>query len=139
MTHRTRSFAALVLLMSANAASAKPAADPEAVVRAYTKAANDGDLERFLGLYDPNIRKFRFPGQPTSQGIEHSRQAYAKSFAANPDLHVEIVELIRLGDKVMVHDRVTGLAGGRTSDELTVYQVENGRITNILYVERLAR
>jgi hypothetical protein len=47
--------------------------------------------------------------------------------------------MITLGDKVMVRDRVTGLPDGRTADELTLYQVENGRITNIVYVERQVR
>jgi hypothetical protein len=130
---------ALFALFVPIGASAQAVPDAEAVVRAYTDAANDGDLDRFLSLYDPSIRKFRFPGQLTSEGIEHNRQSYAKSFAANPRLHVEIVKLIRLGDKVMVHDRVTGLASGQTADELTVYQVTQGRITNILYVERLTR
>lgn len=133
------SCAALLALATPVAAETRPAPDPEAVVRAYTDAANSGDLDRFLGLYDPAIRKFRFPGQLTSEGVEHNRRAYEKSFAANPDLHVEIVALVRLGDKIMVHDRVTGLANGGTADELTVYQVEGGRITNILYVERISR
>lgn len=121
-----------------HAGSAEPVPDPEAVVRAYTAAANDGDLDRFLGLYHPDIQKFRFPGELTSQGLAHNRQAYAKSFAANPDLHVEIVSLVSLGDKVMVHDRVTGLANGSTAEELTVYEVRNGLITRIAYVERIA-
>lgn len=138
MLRRILSGAALLALATPVVAETRPANDPEAVVRAYTDAANAGDIDRFLGLYDPAIRKFRFPGQLTSEGIEHNRRAYAKSFAANPDLHVQIVALIRLGDKVMVHDRVTGLANGDTADELTVYQVEGGRITNILYVERIA-
>lgn len=130
---------AAFVLVVASAAHAEPAPSPEAVVRAYTEAANTGDLERFLNLYHPDIRKFRFPGLLASEGVAHNRQAYAKSFAANPDLHVEIVELISLGDKIVVHDRVTGLAGGKTSDEITAYQVENGRITNIVYIERIAR
>ncbi len=132
-------FALLPGLLCASMASAQAIADPETVVRAYAEAANDGDLDRFLSLYDPQIRKYRFPGQLSSEGMEHNRAAYQKSFAANPDLHVEIVDLIKLGDKVMVHDRVTGLSNGGTSDELTVYQVTDGRITNILYVERLVR
>jgi hypothetical protein len=136
---RATLFSALLVPMSPSTALAQTTQSPEAVVRAYTQAANDGDLDAFLSLYDPKIRKFRFPGQLTSEGIEHNRKSYARSFAANPDLHVEIVSLLSLGDKVMVHDRVTGLASGQTSDELTVYQVANGRITNILYVERLAK
>jgi hypothetical protein len=127
----------ILAFLSVAAAPAQPAQSAESVVRAYTDAANRGDLEAFLDLYDPQISKYRFPAQLTSQGIAHNRETYARSFAANPNLKVEIVELVALGDKVMVHDRVTGLASGQTAEELTVYQVQNGRISDILYVERI--
>ncbi|QAY75148.1 hypothetical protein [Sphingosinicella sp. BN140058] len=79
------------------------------------------------------------PGELASEGLAHDRQTYAKSFAANPHLHVETLARMTLGDKVVVHDRVTGLAGGKTAEEITAYQVENGLITNIVYLERVAR
>lgn len=41
-----------------------------------------------------------------------------------------------MGDKVIVHDRVTGSPDSKTADELTIYQVQNGKITNIVYVEQ---
>jgi hypothetical protein len=110
--------------------------NPEAVVRAYTDAANRHDLEGFLALYAPDIRKFRFPGELASQGIEHNRDVYTKSFAAAPNLKIEIVAMIALNDKVMVHDRVSGRPDGKIADELTVYQVQQGKITNIVYVEQ---
>src|SRR3954468_16229909 len=53
---------------------------PEEVVRAYTDAANRHDLEAFLALYAADIRKYRFPGELTSQGIDHNRTVYQKSF-----------------------------------------------------------
>ena len=113
--------------------------EPEAVIRAYADAASRNALGDFLALYHPDIRKYRFPAELTSQGLEHNRSVYARSFAANPDLHVEVVQLIAVGNKVAVHDRVTGLASGETVDELTLYEVADGRIVNIVYVERLPR
>lgn len=115
------------------------AGSPEAVVRAYADAANRHDLEGFLALYDPEIRKYRFPAELGGEGVQRYRDAYAKSFAANPDLKVEIVDLIVLGDKVVSHDRVTGLADGRSADEVTIYQVRNGKIVNMVAVERVVR
>jgi hypothetical protein len=133
-------FAIAVLsfcLCSASARAADSAqASPEEVVRAYTEAANRHDLEAFLALYAPSIRKFRFPGELTSEGIEHNRAVYSKSFPAAPNLKIEILELFAVGDKVVVHDRVTGRPDGKTADEITVYQVQDGRITNIVYVEQ---
>ncbi len=121
------------------ASPASKSSTPEEVVRAYTDAANRHDLEAFLALYAADIRKFRFPGELTSQGIDHNRTVYQKAFAAAPDLKIEIVELTTLGDKVMVHDRVTGRPDGKSADEFTIYQVQDGRITNIVYVEQQVR
>ncbi|HEY5756103.1 MAG TPA: nuclear transport factor 2 family protein [Steroidobacter sp.] len=114
-------------------------ASPEEVVRAYTEAANRHDLEAFLALYASGIRKFRFPGELTSEGIEHNRAVYSKAFPAAPNLKIEILELFAVEDKVVVHDRVTGRPDGKTADEITVYQVQAGRITNIVYVEQKVR
>lgn len=113
------------------------AQDPQAVVRAYAEAATRGDLDGFVGLYAPDVRKFRFPGTLTSEGREHARAVYAKSFAEKSGIKVEILDVMVLGDKVVARDRVTGLPDGKTAEELTVYQVKDGLITNVLYVERL--
>ena len=141
MNRKLAAFLAIVVSGScvSVALTTPRALTPEEVVRAYTEAANRHDVDAFLALYADDVRKFRFAGEMTSQGIAHNREIYTKSFAAAPDLKIEIVELIALGDKVMVHDRVTGRPDGKTADELTVYQVRDGRIANIVYVERQAR
>jgi hypothetical protein len=132
-------FLTLAILAIGDAAIAQPGPQPtpEAVVRAYTEAANRHDLEAFLALYAPDIRKYRFPGELASEGLEHARAAYTKSFAEKSDIKVEIVEMITLGDKVVSHDRVTGRPDGKIADELTVYQVKDGRIANIVYVDQV--
>jgi hypothetical protein len=130
---------ALLCLAGVCAAPQAAAGSAEEVVRAYADAASRNDLEAFLALYDPDIRKFRFPGELSSRGLEHNRRAYAQSFPRHPQLRVDIVQLIALGNKVMVHDRVSGLPDGAVVDELTVYEVDDGRIVNIMYVERLAQ
>jgi hypothetical protein len=74
-----------------------------------------------------------------SEGIEHNRKVYTKAFASYPDLQVEILDLVALDDIVVVHDRVTGRPDGRTADEITPYEVRDGRITRIEYVKQLVR
>jgi hypothetical protein len=130
---------ALLCLACACAAPPAAAASAEEVVRAYADAASRNDLEAFLALYDPDIRKFHFPAQLSSQGLEHNRRVYAQSFPRHPQLRVEIVQLIALGNKVMVHDRVSGLPDGSVVDDLRVYEVRDGRIVNMMYVERMAQ
>ena len=132
-------FATLTTLVSASSGVAAPVRDPEAVVRAYADAATRHDLEALLALYAPDVRKYRFPGSFASQGLEHNREVYIRTFAENPNLKVEILQMITLGDKVVSRDRVTDLAGGRVAEEINVYQVENGHISNIEYVGRELR
>ena len=135
------SFVIFVGLVSAlpAAETSATALTPLQVVHAYADAANKGDLEAFLALYAPDIHKFRFPGTLASQGLEHMREIYTRSFAEKQGIHVEIIKTIVLGDKVVCQDQVTGLPGGKTADEVTVYQVQNGVITNIVYVDKIER
>jgi len=130
--------AACLPALFADAAQAAPSS-PEDVVRAYADAANRHDVEALLALYAPGVRKFAFPGTLSSEGRDANREKYRRNFAENPDLHVKILETTTVADKVVSHDLVTGLASGKTSEEITVYQVEGGQITNIVYVERKLR
>ncbi len=128
--------AATFALASVAALAAPAPTSPEDVIRAYADAASRHDVDALLALYAPDVHKFTFPATSTSNGREVQREKYLKNFATNPDLKVKILDLRTLGDKVVSHDLVTGLASGKTSEELTVYRVEQGLITDIVYVER---
>ena len=135
-----RLLAASAGLLALLAASAQAApSTPEDVVRAYADAANHHDVDALLALYAPDVRKFGFPATAGAQGRESNRARYVRDFAENPDLNVKILELTSVADKVVSHDLVTGLASGAMSEEITVYQVDDGQITNIVYVERKLR
>lgn len=112
---------------------------PMEVVLAYVDAANRKDLEAFIGLYAPDIKKYQFPATLVSEGIDHMRKVYTKSFAEKSGIHVEIRSMIALGDKVISQDHVTGLPNGDEADETVIYQVENGLITNMVYLDRLIK
>ena len=132
------SAAACALLLVAAAARAAPSS-PEDVVRAYAEAANRHDVEALLALYAPDVRKYGFPGTLSSQGRESNREKYKRNFAENPDLNVKILDMTSVANKVVSHDLVSGLSSGKLSEEITVYQVDGGQITNIVYVERQLR
>jgi len=136
--HRWAAAAACGLALS-TAMAETATLTPEQVVRAYADAASRHDVDALLALYAPDVHKYRFPGALTSEGRENNREKYKKNFAENPELKVKILELMVLEDKVIARDLVTGLASGKTSDELTVYQVSGGQISNIVYVERQLR
>ena len=110
---------------------------PTEVILAYVSAANRNDLESFLALYSTGIKKYRFPGTLASEGIDHMRKVYTKSFAEKSGIKVEIRSMIALADKVICYDHVTGLPNGEEADEIVVYQVKNGLIENMVYVDRM--
>jgi hypothetical protein len=136
---RPLSFALAGILACASLAAHAAPATPEEVVRAYADAANRHDVDALLALYAPDVRKYAFPATLASQGRESNREKYRKNFAENPALKVQILGMTTVADKVVSHDLVTGLASGKTSEEIAVYQVDDGQITNIVYVERHLR
>ena len=136
---RTLQAAAAGILSFAAALCQAAPMTPGEVVRAYADAANRHDVEAVLALYAPDVHKYAFPGTLTSQGRESNREKYRKNFAENPDLKVRILDMTVVADKVVSHDLVTGLASGKTSEEIAVYQVDGDHISNILYVERHLR
>jgi ketosteroid isomerase-like protein len=124
---------------------------PEQVVRDYAQACNDFDLARFVALHSPTVRKFKRadesgalqPGRPpgefvlTTSGRDEVKRKYEQLFARTPrTVRVEIVGMFALGDLVVSRDRVTGFADGHVSDEITLYQVKDGLIHAIWYLER---
>lgn len=110
---------------------------PAEVILAYVEAANQNDLESFLALYSTGIKKYRFPATLASEGIDHMRKVYTKSFAEKSGIKVEIRSMIALADKVICYDHVTGLPNGEEADEIVVYEVKNGLIESIVYVDRM--
>jgi ketosteroid isomerase-like protein len=124
---------------------------PEQVVRDYAAACNAFDLDAFVALHGPDVRKFKRadesgalePGKRpgeftlTTTGRDEVKRKYQQVFARTPpSVKVEIVGLFALGDLVVSRDRVTGFPDGHIADELTLYQVRDGLIRNIWYLER---
>jgi hypothetical protein len=128
----------MIASLSAVAANGK---DPQSVVREYAATWNAGNLDAFLALHSPDVRKYRLDDatsqfELTTNGSAVVRQKYQPLFAKNPRVHVEIVSLTTLGEMVVSRDRVSGGADGHVSHEMTMYQVRDGLIQNIWYLGR---
>lgn len=132
---------AVTVMIGSLTAFAQSGTSSENVVREYAATWNAGDLEAFLALHSPDVRKYR-RGDTTSQfelttsGLSVVRQKYQPLFAKAPRVHVEIVSMTALGEIVVSRDRVSGGVDGHVSHELTMYQVRNGLIQNIWYLGR---
>ena len=104
------------------------AAGPEAVVQRQLEAYNAHDLARFVAQYSDDIRVYRLPAfEPVLVG----KPAFAEFFATQrfnrTEMHAEVVKRIVLGNKVIDHERVSGLQAAPI-EVAVVYEVIEGLI-----------
>jgi len=105
---------------------------PVEIVQEQLEAYNARDLERFAATYADDIRIFRMPAtDPSIVGQAQLREVYAKRFAS-PNLHATVVNRIKIGDKVIDHERVAGIEAGPL-EAVAVYQVIDGRIAKVWF------
>jgi hypothetical protein len=134
-------FLALVLMFG-SPGFARDDKSSEQIVREYAAAWNSGDLDAFVALQSPNVRKYRRADvtsefQLTTTGRDEVRRKYQPLFAKTPRVKVEIVSMTSLGEMVVARDHVSGAGDGHVSHELTLYQVRDGMIHNIWYLGRV--
>ena len=96
-------------------------------------AYNAHDLERFVAEYTDDIQVFR---PPAAKAILSGKTAFAAHYAMNrftlPNLHAEVVNRMVVGNKVVDHERITGLQKD-VVEALVVYQVAGERITAVWF------
>ena len=132
----------LLLLLNGVVAFAGDAPSPEQVVRDYAATWNSNDPAGFFALQASDIHKFALDATTaefklTTSGLEVVKQKYAPLFAKPSRVHVEIASLTTLGEIVVMRDHVTNDAEKYVSNEMTMYQVRDGRIINIWYLGRV--
>ncbi len=109
------------------------AQDVERVIQKQVEAYNKHDLDAFLATYSPDIRLHEFPDKLTSSGLEEMRKQYGALFERAPGLKAEITKRIVQGNYVIDHEKVT--FGGRESTAVAIYQIREGKIVNVWFIE----
>lgn len=106
---------------------------PVEVVQGQVDAYNDRDLDRFLSFYGDAITVFRMPAtEPTLAGKSRFAEFYASQRFNRPGLHAEVLQRIVLGNKVIDHERITGVLD--TPMEIAaVYEVAGDRIERVWF------
>jgi hypothetical protein len=117
---------------AAPAASVSPA---EQVVQVQLEAYNRRDLEGFLATYSPDIRIYLHPDRLLMSGLDQMRKEYGDAFTANPNGRAAITGRMVQGNYVIDHEHVTGLADGREIRAVAVYEVRDGKIRNVWFID----
>ena len=103
------------------------------IVQRQVEAYNDRDLNRFVSAYSETITIFRMPSaEPSISGKLQLAEFYSTQRFNLPGLRAEIVNRIVLGDKVIDHERVSGVRDSPI-EVVAIYQVAEGLIERVWF------
>ncbi|BFM19034.1 nuclear transport factor 2 family protein [Gilvimarinus japonicus] len=134
-------FTSLVMLACMALCFAEPenpaieSPSPEAIVDIQIEAYNQGDIDAFVATFARDVKTYAHPNTLQISGVEDLKKVYAGFFNANPELHAEVTGKIIQGNFVIYHEFVTGVAGGEDFFATAIYEVLDGKIQNIWFVQ----
>lgn len=109
----------------------RPASSAEIVVQRQLDAYNAHDIEAFAATYSDEVEIYRMPATaPTTSGKQKLREFYQNSRFNLPKLHAEILHRSVVGNKVVDHERITGLRD-EPYETVVVYLVDDGLIQKV--------
>lgn len=121
---------ALSTYMMKNLQTAADVAEP---VQRQLLAYNAKDLAAFVRCYHPDILVYRMPNTtPALQGLAAFSQFYASERFGNAALHAEVLSRQVIGNKVLDHERISGLLD-TPYEVAVVYEVKHGLITTVWF------
>lgn len=108
---------------------------PDIPVQRQLKAYNARDLARFVAEYSDDVRVYRAPsGTPVLEGKAAFAEHYATHRFHLPDLHADVLGRMVVGNKVIDHERVSGVRDA-PFDAAVVYEVVEGLIRAVWFFE----
>lgn len=105
-----------------------PPMSPGAVVQRQVEAYNARDPARFVAEYSDSVKLFRPPStEPAIAGKAALADFYATQRFSIAGLHAKILNRMVLGNKVIDHERITGV-WDVPREVAAVYEVVDGLI-----------
>ena len=104
---------------------------PVQIVHRHVEAMSSRDVDGFLADCAETIRLLNPSGETLLEGKPAIRSMYASVFAANPDLKVELMDRISIGNWVIDEHLTTGFADGSLVHVARVYHVADDLIQSI--------
>ena len=101
------------------------------VVQRQVEAYNARNLEAFAATYGETIQMVRLPAlEPAIKSKAELIEFYGTNRFMAPNLHAEVLDRIVLGNKVIDHERITGLPNS-PFECVVIYEVENDLIQRV--------
>ncbi len=108
---------------------------PADLAQMQLNAYNLRDLEAFLSVYTVDVEVYTFPDTPIYTGIDEMRQVYADFFESAPGLHCRLVNRIDYENMVVDREIVTGVPGHETVEAVAIYEVQDGLIRRVWFIQ----
>lgn len=105
------------------------------IVQRQLNAYNARDLDAFIATYHPDVRLYDFPDKLVREGHAALRQVYGRMFTQLPHLHAQVPRRIAMGNYVIDEEIVTGLPEGRTLKATAIYEVRDGLIARVWFID----
>lgn len=120
------------VFLSFAVSAANPSLSPLDVVNARMEAYNNHDIDAFIKVYSDDIQIYTYPNVAIGKkGKAHLRSIFEPMFSEGL-VSVKIHEQISQGGYVINHETVT--YAGKDTKYVSIYEVENGLITNVQFV-----
>lgn len=114
--------------------SASAVRTPAEAAQEQLEAYNARDLDRFVAVYAEDVKVYRKPwDQPAMVGRAQLADFYAKNRFNLPGLHAEVVNRMAFGNKVIDHERVSGVRP-EPFEVAAIYEVVDGLIATVWFV-----
>lgn len=110
-----------------------PTADTEPIVQELLQAFNQRDIDGFMEFIAKDVILYEPLNKPVATGKNVLRSRYTEIFENNPDLHLEVVNRIVIGNKVLDEGLMT--LNGNKIQTVTLYEVEDGEISKITIIQ----
>jgi hypothetical protein len=108
--------------------------DPAGFAQRQLEAYNARDLDRFVREYTDDVVVYRLPStEPVLRGKPAFAQHYRRNRFNLPRLHAEVVSRMVFGNKVIDHERVTGVTD-QPMDVAAIYEVTPLGIARVWFV-----
>jgi hypothetical protein len=105
------------------------------LVAGQVAAYNDRDLERFLSSFAPDVQLYAFPDSLLYTGRDTLRVVYGRLFADAGALHARVTHRLTAGRWVVDREITTGLPGHGPLTGLAIYEVRDGQITRVWFLD----
>jgi len=111
--------------------------NPEGFAQRQLDAYNARDIDGFIREYTEDVIVYRLPN---SEPILVGKAAFATHYRDNrfnqPNLHAELVNRMVFGNKVVDHERVSGISGlsNELVDVAAIYEVSLDGISKVWFV-----